>query len=70
MLQRAIDSVQGKSYSIPNDPKKFDEELQTIESDHHRNIKILEESEKKIDEELLQFYSVSSTNGVSLIEEY
>lgn len=30
----------------------------------------MEESEKKIDEELSLFYSVSTVNGISLIEEY
>lgn len=30
----------------------------------------MDESEKKIDEELSLFYSVSTVNGISLIEEY
>lgn len=62
MLEKAIESVQGRPYKIPKSLEEFNTELQTIESDLHRNIKVIEESEKKIESELSNFYIVSTVN--------
>lgn len=69
-MQKAIEANSGKPYKIPKNIKDFDDELTKIESDMHRNLIIIAESEKKIDEELSLFYNVSTVNGISLIEEY
>ena len=69
-MQKAIEANSGKPYKNPKNIKDVDDALTKRGSDMHRNLIFIAESEKKIDAKLSLFYSVSTVNGISLIEEY